>query len=49
VLSLFDAHDISLSRMFTDRRTKYCGAHDRHPYELLFFDPRYPRNPRRFF
>ena len=48
-LSLFDAHDIPLSRMFTDRSTKSCGAHDRHPYELLFFDPRYPHNPRLFF
>ena len=34
VLPLFDAHDIPLSRMLTDRGTEYCGAHDRHPYEL---------------
>lgn len=34
VLPLFEAHDIPLSRMLTDRGTEYCGAQDRHPYEL---------------
>jgi transposase InsO family protein len=34
VLPLFEEHDIPLSRMLTDRGTEYCGAHDRHPYEL---------------
>src|SRR5258707_4388020 len=34
VLPLFDEHDIPLTRMLTDRGTEYCGAHDRHPYEL---------------
>ena len=34
MLPFFDAHDIPLSRMLTDRGTAYCGAHDRHPYEL---------------
>jgi transposase InsO family protein len=34
VLPLFEAHDIPLARMLTDRGTEYCGAHDRHPYEL---------------
>jgi transposase InsO family protein len=34
VLPLFDEHDIPLLRILTDRGTEYCGAHDRHPYEL---------------
>jgi transposase InsO family protein len=34
VLPLFEEHDIPLTRMLTDRGTEYCGAHDRHPYEL---------------
>lgn len=34
VLPLFEEHDIPLSRMLTARGTEYCGAHDRHPYEL---------------
>ena len=34
VLPLFEAHDLPLLRMLTDRGTEYCGAHDRHPYEL---------------
>lgn len=34
VLPLFEAHDIPLQRMLTDRGTEYCGLHDRHPYEL---------------
>lgn len=34
VLSLFEEHDIPLLRMLTDRGSEYCGAHDRHPYEL---------------
>lgn len=34
VLPLFEAHDIPLTRMLTDRGTEYCGAPDRHPYEL---------------
>ncbi len=36
VLPLFDDHYIPLLRMFSDRGTEYCGAHDRHPYELYF-------------
>jgi transposase InsO family protein len=34
VLPLFEEHAIPLQRMLTDRGTEYCGAHDRHPYEL---------------
>src|SRR4029079_13823661 len=34
VLPLFEAHDIPLLRMLTDRGTEYCGVADRHPYEL---------------
>jgi transposase InsO family protein len=34
VLPLFEEHDIPLTRMLTDRGTEYCGAHDRHAYEL---------------
>jgi len=34
VLPLFEEHDLPLTRILTDRGTEYCGAHDRHPYEL---------------
>jgi len=34
VLPLFEVHDIPLARILTDRGSEYCGAHDRHPYEL---------------
>jgi transposase InsO family protein len=34
VLPFFEAHDIPLLRMLTDRGTEYCGLADRHPYEL---------------
>jgi transposase InsO family protein len=34
VLPFFEEHDIPLTRMLTDRGTEYCGAPDRHPYEL---------------
>jgi transposase InsO family protein len=34
VLPFFADHDIPLSRVLTDRGTEYCGAPDRHPYEL---------------
>ncbi len=34
VLPLFEEHGIPLTRILTDRGTEYCGAHDRHPYEL---------------
>lgn len=34
VVPFFDEHGIPLSRILTDRGTEYCGAHDRHPYEL---------------
>ena len=34
VLPFFDEHGIPLSRVLTDRGTEYCGAADRHPYEL---------------
>lgn len=34
VLPLFEAHGIPLLRILTDRGTEYCGAPDRHPYEL---------------
>ena len=34
VLPFFEEHGIVLSRILTDRGTEYCGAHDRHPYEL---------------
>jgi transposase InsO family protein len=34
VLPFFEEHDIPLTRILTDRGTEYCGAHDRHPYEL---------------
>jgi transposase InsO family protein len=34
VLPFFDQHGILLWRILTDRGTEYCGAPDRHPYEL---------------
>jgi len=34
VIPFFEAHGIPLSRMLTDRGSEYCGAADRHPYEL---------------
>jgi transposase InsO family protein len=34
VAPFFEAHEIRLSRILTDRGTEYCGLADRHPYEL---------------
>jgi transposase InsO family protein len=34
VLPLYEEHGIPLSRILTDRGTEYCGAPDRHEYEL---------------
>jgi transposase InsO family protein len=34
VLPFFEQHDIPLSRVLTDRGTEYCGAPERHEYEL---------------
>ena len=34
VLPFFEEHGIPLSRVLTDRGTEYCGAPDRHEYEL---------------
>jgi transposase InsO family protein len=34
VLPFFDRQEIPLNRVLTDRGTEYCGAPDRHPYEL---------------
>jgi len=34
VLPFFEHHEISLTRVLTDRGTEYCGAPDRHEYEL---------------
>lgn len=34
VLPFFEQHGIPLGRVLTDRGTEYCGAPDRHPYEL---------------
>jgi transposase InsO family protein len=34
VLPFFAEHEIPLSRILTDRGSEYCGAPDRHPYEL---------------
>ena len=33
-LPFFEEHGIPLSRLLTDRGTEYCGAPDRHEYEL---------------
>ena len=34
VIPFFDAQDIPLQRILTDRGTEYCGNPERHPYEL---------------
>jgi hypothetical protein len=34
VAPFFEEHGLPLSRLLTDRGTEYCGAPDRHPYEL---------------
>ena len=34
VIPFFDDHEIHIDRILTDRGTEYCGAHDRHEYEL---------------
>jgi transposase InsO family protein len=34
VLPFFDAHDVKLCRVLTDRGTEYCGNPERHEYEL---------------
>jgi hypothetical protein len=34
VIAFLDEHDIRVDRILTDRGTEYCGAHDRHEYEL---------------
>jgi transposase InsO family protein len=34
VVPLFDAHEIRLLRVLTDRGTEYCGNPERHEYEL---------------
>jgi transposase InsO family protein len=34
VVSFFEAHEVPLSRILTDRGTEYCGSPERHEYEL---------------
>src|SRR5512138_1324291 len=34
VIPFFEAHEVSLSRILTDRGTEYCGSPDTHEYEL---------------
>lgn len=34
VILFFDEHETRVDRILTDRGTEYCGAHDRHEYEL---------------
>src|SRR5215472_5280776 len=34
VIPFFDEHEIALQRVLTDRGTEYCGAPERHEYEL---------------
>jgi len=34
VLPFFEAHEVGLSRVLTDRGTEYCGNPERHEYEL---------------
>src|SRR3954470_10179080 len=34
VVPFFDAYEVKLSRVLTDRGTEYCGNPERHEYEL---------------
>ena len=34
VIPLFEAHEVPLNRILTDRGTEYCGSPDSHEYEL---------------
>ena len=34
VVPFYDAHEVKLSRVLTDRGTEYCGNPERHDYEL---------------
>lgn len=34
MLPFFEQHEIPLNRVLNDRGTEYCGAPDRHEYEL---------------
>ncbi len=34
MIPFFDEHVLRIDRVLTDRGTGYCGAHDRHEYEL---------------
>lgn len=34
VIPFFDEHEVTISRVLTDRGTEYCGAPERHEYEL---------------
>lgn len=34
VIPFFDEHGLRIDRVLTDRGTEFCGAHDRHEYEL---------------
>jgi transposase InsO family protein len=34
VVPFYDAHEVKLSRVLTDRGTEYCGSPERHEYEL---------------
>jgi transposase InsO family protein len=34
VIPFFDEHQVALQRVLTDRGTEYCGAPERHEYEL---------------
>ena len=34
MLPFFEEHEIALLRVLTDRGTEYCGAAERHEYEL---------------
>ena len=48
VIPFFDEHGLRVDRVLTDRGTEFCGAHDRHEYELyLAVEP--PRVSRRLF
>jgi len=34
VIPFFEEHELRIDRILTDRGIEYCGAHDRHEYEL---------------
>jgi len=45
VIPFFDEHGIPLNQVLTDRGTEYCGAPERHEYELYLAVENIDHNP----